>query len=59
MESTREVRTNPLVTDYMKQHGISPENTIELLGNYYSHTPAASWKETAKEELVNLINLGF
>ena len=59
-ESTREVKTDPLVADYMRQHRISPENTMELLGNYYSHNrPASAWEKTAKEESVNLVEQGF
>ena len=36
------------------------ENAIELMENYYSHNnPISTWKEAAKEELVELINLVF
>ena len=59
MESTREVRTNLLVADYMKQHGISLENTVELLRNYYSHNNTAITWEKPAEELVDLVNLDF
>ena len=47
-------------TDFMKQHDISAEHTIKLMGNYYSHNNAAiTWEKTAEEELVELINLDF
>ena len=43
----------------MKEHGISVEHAIELMGNYYSHDePASTWKR-AKEESVNKITQGF
>ena len=58
---TREVnKIDPQVGNFMKQHEISVEHTIELMGNYYSHNnPATTREKTAKEELVNLTNLGF
>ena len=60
METTREVQTDLQVADFMKQHNISAEHAIELMGNYYSHNNAAiTWEKTAKEELVELINLDF
>ena len=60
METTREVRTYPQVANFMKQHEISAEHAIELMGNYYSHNnPATTWEKTAKEESVILINLDF
>ena len=41
----------------MKQHSISVEQTLDLLGNYYSHMkPAATWEGTAKEESVNQVS---
>ena len=44
----------------MKQHKISVEHAIELMGNYYSHNnPTTTWEKTAEEESVELINLGF
>ena len=59
-EVTREVRTNPWVTDFMEQHEISVEHTIKLMGNYYSHNnPTITWEKTAEEESVELINLDF
>ena len=60
METTREVKPNPQVADFMRQHNISVDHTIELMGNYYSHNnTAVTWEQTAKEELVELINLDF
>ena len=44
----------------MKLHNISAGHTIELMGNYYSHNNAVTtWEPTAKEELVELVNLDF
>ena len=58
---TREVnKADPQVSDFMNQHEISVEHVIELMGNYYSHNnPLITWEKTAKEELVDLINLDF
>ena len=56
----REVKADLQVTDFMKQHEISVEHTIELIGNYYSHNNSMiTWEKTAEEELVELINLDF
>ena len=44
----------------MRQHSISAEHTIKVMGNYYSHNNAVvTWEQTAKEESVELINLDF
>ena len=44
----------------MKQHGISAEQALNLLGNYYSHNnPATTWEGTVKEESINEITQGF
>ena len=60
METTREVKTDPEVADFMKQHNISASHAIELMGNYYSHSNAAvTWEPTTEEESVELINLDF
>ena len=60
MEATKEVETDPEVANFMKLHNISAGHTIELMGNYYSHNKAATtWEPTAKEELVELVNLDF
>ena len=60
METTREVKPNPQVADFMKQHNISVDHAIELMGNYYSHNNAVvTWEQTTKEESVELINLDF
>ena len=60
METTREVKTDPEVASFMKQHNISVGHTIKLMGNYYSHNNAAiTWEPTAEEELVEVINLDF
>ena len=60
METTREVKTGLRVADFMRQHEISAEHAIELMGNHYSHNnPMTTWERTAKEELVELINLDF
>ena len=59
-ETTREVKPDPQVAEFMKQHNISVNHAIELMGNYYSHNNAAvTWEQTAEEELVKLINLDF
>ena len=60
METTREVKTDPEVANFMKQHNISASHAIELMGNYYSHKSATiTWEPTTKEESVELINLDF
>ena len=60
METTREVKVDPWIADFMKQHEISVEHAIKLMGNYYSHNnPATTWEKTAEEESVKLINLDF
>ena len=44
----------------MKQHEISAEHVIKLMGNYYSHnTPATTWEKMSKEESVNRITQDF
>ena len=44
----------------MRQHNISVDHAIELMGSYYSHNNAAvTWEQTAEEESVELINLDF
>ena len=59
-ETTREVKTDPEVADFMKQHNISVGHAIELMGNYYSHSSAIiTWEPTTEEESVKLINLDF
>ena len=59
-ETTREVQADPQVANFMRQHNISAEHAIELMGNYYSHDNAAvTWEKTAEEESVKLINLYF
>ena len=48
------------VTNFMKEHKISAEHAIELMGNYYSHNqPAMTWERTAEEESVNRITQDF
>ena len=60
METTSEVKPDPQVADFMRQHNISVDHTIELLGNYYSHNnTTVTWEQMAEEELVELINLDF
>ena len=60
MKTTREVNANPQVANFMRQHNISAEHTIELMGNYYSHNNAVvTWEKTDEEELVELSNLDF
>ena len=59
-ETTREVKPDPQVANFMRQHNISVEHAIELMGNYHSHNNTAiAWEQMAKEELVELINLDF
>ena len=59
-ETTREVNADPQVANFIKQHNISVEHVIELMGNYYSHNNAAvTWEKTAEEESIELINLDF
>ena len=48
---------DPRVTNFMKQHDISPVQAIEIMGNYYDH-PVDNWNKTS-EEGVDLISLGF
>ena len=44
----------------MKQHGISVEQTLDLLGNYYPNSqPATAWEGMTEEELVNEIAQDF
>ena len=54
---TREVdEADPRVNNFMKQHEISAEHAIELMGNYYSHNlSTTTWERMAEEELVNKI----
>ena len=60
METTREVKPNPQVADFMKQHNISADHAIKLMENYYSHNSAVvTWEQMAKEESVELIKLDF
>ena len=58
---TREVNeVDPWVTNFMKEHKISAEHAIELMGNYYSHNqPAMTWERMAEEESVNRITQDF
>ena len=57
---TREVEGDPWINNFIKQHGISAEKTLDLLGNYYSYKePATTWENTVKEESVNQISLDF
>ena len=59
-ETTREVKPDLQVADFMRQHNISADHAIELMGNYYSHNNATvTWEQTAKEESVKLISLDF
>ena len=59
-ETTREVKPDPQVAEFMRQHNISVDHAIKLMGNYYSHNNAAvTWEQTAEEESVELINLDF
>ena len=59
-ESTREVKADSEVANFMKLHNISVGHAIELMGNYYSHNNiAATWEPTAEEESVELVNLDF
>ena len=60
METTKEVKTDPEVANFMKLHNISASHAIKLMGNYYSHDSAATtWEPTAKEESVELVDLDF
>ena len=59
-ETTREVKPDPQVAEFMRQHNISVDHAIKLMGNYYSHNnTAVTWEQTAEEESVELINLDF
>ena len=52
--------TDPWVSNFMRQHEISTEHALELMGNYYSHNdPMTTWEKTAKEESVNRITQGY
>ena len=59
MESTRELRTNPLVTDYMKQHGDLPREhhraSVELL---LSH-PSCQLERDSQRRIGRPDQLGF
>ena len=58
--TTREVKTDPEVANFMKLHNISTGHAIELMGNYYSHNNAVTtWEPTTEEESVELVNLDF
>ena len=60
METTREVKTDPEVANFMKLHNISAGHAIELMGNYDSHNSATTtWEPTAEEESIELVNLDF
>ena len=60
METTKEVKTDPEVANFMKLHNISASHAVELMGNYYSHdNPTTTWGPTAEEELVELVDLDF
>ena len=55
METTREVQADLWVADFMKQHEISVEHAIELMGNYYSHNnPATTWERQLKKNQSSL-----
>ena len=52
---TREVNRDLHVADFMKRKGISVEQALNLLWNYYSQEPTSSW-EGPEEELVALVS---
>ena len=53
---TRELEeVDPQINNFMKQHEISAEHAIELLGNYYDDKPTTTWDGKAEEESVNEI----
>ena len=57
---TREVEGGPQINNFMKQHGISAEQTLDPLGSYYSHNkPMTTWERMAEEESVNEITQDF
>ena len=57
---TRELEeVDPQINNFMKQHKISAEHAIELLGNYYDDKPTMTWDGKAEEESVNEITQGF
>ena len=59
-ETTREVKADLQVADFMRQHNLLVEHAVELMGNYYSHSNTAiTWEKMAEEESVELINLDF
>ena len=59
-ETTREVKADLEVANFMKLHNISAGHTLELMGNYYSHNnTTTTWELTAEEESVELVNLDF
>ena len=60
METTKEVKTDPKVANFMKLHNISAGHAIELMENYYSHNNAATtWEPMTEEESVEVVNLDF
>ena len=60
METTKEIKTDSEVANFMKIHNISAKHAIELMGNYYSHNKeTTTWEPTAEEESVELVNSDF
>ena len=60
METRNIEEVDTQVNDFMRQHNISTEHALELMGNYYSHNdPATTWEKMAEEESVNRITLDF
>ena len=57
---TRDIEGDLWINNFMKQHGISTEQALNLMGNYYSHNkPATTWDGITEEESVNEIIQGF
>ena len=54
-----EVDGDPQVANFIKQKGISVQQAIDLLGNYYSWEPASSWEELEEELVARLSVEGF
>ena len=57
---TWEIEGDLQINNFMRQHGISAEQTLDLLGNYDSHNkPMTTWEGMTEEEEVNVITQSF
>ena len=58
-QTTKEVAADLRVATFMNQKGITPDQTLNLLGNYYGGEGTQEWP--AEEESVNkaCVEIGF